>query len=83
MNAYTPGFCLPSWAWDLVYPWQNPDIREILRNLIDCSEDWELEKTAKSRKIKIPDWCIENYNSSFLVQKKFVDFETVFITTEN
>ena len=33
------GFCLPSLksAWDLVYPGQNRDVREILRDLIGCS----------------------------------------------
>ena len=41
------GFRLPSWksACDLVYPGQNRDVREILRNLIGCLEDWKLEKT--------------------------------------
>ena len=35
------GFRLPSLksAWDLDYPEQNRDTREILRNLIGCSED--------------------------------------------
>ena len=41
-------------AWDLVYPEQNPDVREILRNLIGCFEDWELEQTGKTGKIKTP-----------------------------
>ena len=46
-----PEFCLPSLkiAWDLVYL---DKIKEILRNLIGCLEDWELGNTAKSRKIK-------------------------------
>ena len=42
--TYTnPGFRLPSLksAWDLVYPGQNCDVREILRNLIGCLENWE------------------------------------------
>ena len=30
--------------WDLVYPWQNHDVREIWRNVIGCLEDWQLEK---------------------------------------
>ena len=44
------GFCLPSLnsAWDLAYSGRNCDLRETLRNLIDCWEDWELEKTDKS-----------------------------------
>ena len=46
---YNPGFCLPSLksAWDLVYPRQNIkilDVKEILRNLIGCLEDWETRK---------------------------------------
>ena len=42
-----PGFRLPSLksVWDLVYPVQNPDVKEILRNLIGCLGDWGLEKT--------------------------------------
>ena len=42
----------------LVYPGQSRDVREILRHRIGCLEDWALEKTAISRKIKTPDWCI-------------------------
>ena len=54
----TPNQRLPSLkiAWDLVYPGQNNDFREILRNLIGGLEDWELDKTEKSREIKTPDW---------------------------
>ena len=37
---------------DLVYPGQNRDVREILRNLIGCLEDWKLEKIDFSREIK-------------------------------
>ena len=58
-----PEFCQPSSksTWDLVYPGQNRDVREISRNnMIGCLEDWELEKTAKSRKIKTPEWCNKN-----------------------
>ena len=33
-------------AWDLIYPGQNRDVREILSNLIGLLEDWKLEKTA-------------------------------------
>ena len=41
------GFPLPflKSTWDLVYPGQNRDVREILSNVIDCLDDWELEKT--------------------------------------
>ena len=33
-------------AWNLGYPGENHDVREMLRNLIGCLEDWELEKTV-------------------------------------
>ena len=48
------GFCLSSLksTWDLIYPEQNRDVREILRYLTGCLEDWKLEKTDFSRKIK-------------------------------
>ena len=46
--------------WDLVYPGQNRDVREILRNLIGCLEDWNLENIDFSREIKTPDWCIRS-----------------------
>ena len=52
--TYTnPGFRLPSLksAWDLVYPGKNRDVREILRNLIGCLEDWKVSKES-SRKNK-------------------------------
>ena len=39
-----------------VYPGQNRDVREILSHLIDCLEDWELEKTDCPMKIKTPDY---------------------------
>ena len=44
-----PGFYLPSLkkVWDLVHPGKNRDVRKILRNLIGCLEDWELEKTGQ------------------------------------
>ena len=47
-------FCLPSLksVWDLVYHKQRRDVRETLRNLSGGLEDWELEKTDFSRKIK-------------------------------
>ena len=41
-------------------PRQNLKVREILRILIGCSEDWELENTGKSRKIETPFRCIED-----------------------
>ena len=43
----TPNQRLPSLkiAWDLVYPGQNHEAREILRNLIGCSEDLKIEKS--------------------------------------
>ena len=47
-KLYTnPGFRLPSLknGSDLVYPEQNRDVKEILKNLIGCLEDWKLEKT--------------------------------------
>ena len=50
-NINKKGFIfLPSLkgAWYLVHPGQNCNVREILRNLIGCFEDWELEKTDKS-----------------------------------
>ena len=50
--VYTnPGFRLPSLksAWDLVYPGQNHGVREILRNVIGCLKDLQLEKTDFSR----------------------------------
>ena len=50
-NRNTPIQGLKS-TWDLVYPGQNCDVREILRNLIGCWEDWELEKTDFSWEIK-------------------------------
>ena len=31
-------------AWDSIYLEQNLDVRENLRNLIGCLENWELEK---------------------------------------
>ena len=51
------GFRLPSLksAWNLVYIGQNRDSRENVRNLIGRLEDWGLEKTDFSRKIKTPD----------------------------
>ena len=45
-------------AWDLVYREQNRDVREISRNLIGSLEDWGLENTDFSSKIKTLDWCI-------------------------
>ena len=41
-----PGFCLPTLksTLNLVYHVKKSDGREIFRNLIDCLEDWELEK---------------------------------------
>ena len=38
-------------ACNLVYPGQNRDVREILRNLIGCLGEWKLEKTDFSRNI--------------------------------
>ena len=60
-SLYTnPGFRLPSLkgAWYIVYPEQKRDVREILRNVISCLEDWKLKKNDFSRKVKIPDWYI-------------------------
>ena len=37
-----PGLPFLKSAWDLVYPGQNDDVKEILRNLIECLEKWEL-----------------------------------------
>ena len=45
--------------WGLVYSEQNCKVRKVLRNAICCLEDWELEKTDFSRKIKTPDKCIQ------------------------
>ena len=52
MNTPIRGFRLPSLksAWNLVYPGQNGDVREILRNLIGFLENWKLEKTDFLRK---------------------------------
>ena len=41
-------------AWDLVYPGQNRDFWEFSKNRIGYLEDWELEKTYFSWKIKNP-----------------------------
>ena len=51
-------------AWNIVYPGQNLDVREIVRNLIGCLEDWELKITDFSRKCKTSDWCISMITSS-------------------
>ena len=49
-----PGFRLPSLksTWNLVYPGENCDDRTILRNLIGCLENSELEKTVSHGKSK-------------------------------
>ena len=51
-------------------PGQNRDIREILRNLIGCLEDWELKKTEKSQQIKNPGFVYRSF-STFRISKKF------------
>ena len=70
-NKYTNlGFCLPSFksTWNLLYSRQNHDVREILRNLIGCFEDWKLKETELSRKIKTLDWCIGTFKIIFTVK---------------
>ena len=62
-------------TWDLVYPGQNHDASEILRNVIGCLEDWELEKTDFSRKTIILDWCIQRINQSFFIYLFFFFFQ--------
>ena len=66
----TLGFCLPSFksTWNLLYSRQNHDVREILRNLIGCFEDWKLKETELSRKIKTLDWCIGTFKIIFTVK---------------
>ena len=44
---------------DLVYSGENHDVEEILRNLIGCLKDWELEKTHFSWEIETLDRCTE------------------------
>ena len=65
-NTSNPGF-LPSLksARDLVFPWNNRNVREILRNLIGSLENWELDKTDFPWKIKTLD-CIIFYTTGGL-----------------
>ena len=45
--------------------------------MISYLEDWEVENTDKSRKIKTPDWCIEN--KPLIEEVGYVLFEDIFI----
>ena len=56
---------------DLVYPGQNCDVREILRNLIGCLKKWELERLTIITEIKTPDWCIWLTLFRFRLEKTF------------
>ena len=54
-------------AWDLVFLGKNCDIREILRNLIGCLKDWEL------------DWRIEGKSKPWISISRFRVFGFIYL----